>query len=423
MHTAAREFPDTFDEVIDDPFSGGSAKANDTVEPWWRDPATIPLREFLFAHHYIRSTVGATIAGGARGKTTLSMAEGISMAVGRNLMSGELLSSGPLRVWHLNGEEDQDELDRRAAAVCQHYQISRADLGNRFFLQSVRNTPKRIVTLNRNVPALNAEVMAWMTSFIRKNRIDVFMIDPLVSFHSVSESDNGHMDMVIKEAFGGIAGTTKSAGEVFHHPGKAKPGQVETTVEDARGASAIIWAARSARVLNFMTPEEAGKLGIAEDQRRLHVRIANGKANMGPLGTAKWMKLIIENLPNGDHVAVASSWKPPDPFQGITTADLELAKNWSRTGEYRADSRSPKWFGYKLAEHLHLDVSHGSHGPAGTAKDVARVKEIMRQWLKNKVLATEQRSDDESKKRQFIVPGTDQPMHRFNGQSDDEYVL
>ena len=72
---------------------------------------------------------------------------------------------------------------------------------------------------------------------------------------------------------------------------QGQQGQTETAVEDRRGSSALIWAARSARVLNFMSPEEANKLGIAEDQRRLHIRVANGKADIAPIGKAEWMKL------------------------------------------------------------------------------------------------------------------------------------
>jgi hypothetical protein len=145
-----------------------------------------------------------------------------------------------------------------------------------------------------------------MTEFIKANQIDVFMIDPLVSFHGVVENDNSHMDMVVKQGFGAIANKTNSAGELFHHPGKPKPGQTDTTVEDGRGASALLWAVRSARVLNFMTPAEADRLGMSEEERRLHVRVANGKANMAPLGKAEWMKIEVELLPNGDQVACAA---------------------------------------------------------------------------------------------------------------------
>jgi RecA-family ATPase len=387
---------------------------------WWRDPATIPPRSTLYEGHYNRRTIGATIGGGGRAKTTRGIYEGISMAVGFDIATKEKLPSGELRVWICNGEEDQDELDRRVAATCQRYGISQADLGGRLFVQSVRDNPLRIATLVNNRPAIDETVKNYMTGFISANTIDVFMIDPLVSFHGVMENDNSHMDAVVKEGFGAIANQTNSAGELFHHPGKPRPGQADATVEDGRGASAILWAVRSARVFNFMTPEEAAKLGLSEDERRLHIRIANGKANMGPLGKAKWMKLVVENLANGDAVACASPWTPPDPFKNITATDMELARTLAATGAYRADKRSPKWFGYELAKHFDLKVSHaGDTDPA----DLARIQSIIKTWLKNKVLEIEERKDDERKTRSFIIPGPfkpDLPAALPAEYSDDE---
>jgi hypothetical protein len=318
----------------------------DMPRAWWHDPASIPPRSSLYDGHYIRRTIGATIGGGGRAKTTRGIYEGISMAVGFDIATKDKLPDGKLQVWICNGEEEQDELDRRVAAACQRYNVSEADLGGRLFVQSVRDAPLRIATLVNNRPVIDETVKKYMVAFIERNDIDVFMIDPLVSFHGVLENDNSHMDLVIKEGFGAIANRTSSAGELFHHPGKPRPGQAETTVEDGRGASSILWAVRSARVFNFMTPEEAAKLGLSEDERRLHIRITNGKANAGPLGKAKWMRLVVENLANGDAVAVASPWSPPDPFKNVTTADMELARKLAATGEYRADMRSPKWLGY-----------------------------------------------------------------------------
>jgi hypothetical protein len=155
-----------------------------------------------------------------------------------------------------------------------------------------------------------------------------------------------------------------------------------------------------------MTPEEAAKLGMAEDERRLHIRIANGKANMGPLGKAKWMRLVVENLPNGDAVACASPWTPPDPFKNLTVTDMELARTLARSGAYRADRRSPEWFGYALAKQLDLAVSHdGRTDP----KDLARVQSILKKWLENRVLDIDKRKDDGRKERSFIVPGPFKP--------------
>jgi RecA-family ATPase len=387
-------------------------------KPWWRDPATIPPRQFLHGRHYIRRAISATIAAGGRGKTTLAVFEAVTMSAGFDLATREPLPGGPLRVWLGNGEEDQDELDRRVAAVCQRYRISEADLGGRLFVQSVRDL--RIATIINSVPTIDSNAKRRMVDFILDNRIDVFMVDPLVSFHDVPENDNAAMDKVIKQGFGAVAAETNAAGELFHHPGKPKPGQAETTVEDGRGASSVLWAVRSARVLNFMSPTEAAQLGMSEDERRLHVRIANGKANMGPLGKAKWMKIEVENLANGDQVACSSSWTPPNPFQGVTTADLELAQKLAQTGAYRDDSRSPDWFGYALAKQLGINVIYNG---ANNPKDLAKLKSIIKTWKQSNVLAVEHREDEQRRSRAFIVPGKPVAAGRASHYFEDDDVV
>ena len=118
-NTASRENTDT--SVLD-------------VQPWWRDPTTIPPREFLYSRHYIRRNIGASIGAGGRLKTSHSLFEAVEMTAGRNLATGEALPNGPLRVGCLNAEEEQDELDRRTAAICQRYNVSQADLGGRLFV-------------------------------------------------------------------------------------------------------------------------------------------------------------------------------------------------------------------------------------------------------------------------------------------------
>jgi AAA domain len=385
----------------------------------WRDPAEIPPREALYGKHFMRCSIGATIGAGGRAKTTQGTYESISMAVGFDLTTRELLPKGPLRVWFINAEEDKNELDRRFAATCLRHNVSLEDLGGRLFVESVSENPMRLATLVGGTPTLNQAALGLMRDFITRNQIDVFMIDPFISFHTVNESTNADMDLLIKGGLGVIAKATNSHGEIFHHPGKPKPGQ-ETTVEDGRGASAIIYAVRSARVFNFTTPAEATKLGIPEDQRRLHIRISNGKANMAPIGKAHWIKIGVENLPNGDEVACASLWTPPDPFDGVTSADVELARELARTGAHRADSRSSDWFGYPLASHLKIDVRPCRDN---APEDLARLKAIIKIWLKNNVLAIDEREDEHRKKRQFIVPGGFQQQRPEGEDSDDDSAL
>jgi hypothetical protein len=120
-----------------------------------------------------------------------------------------------------------------------------------------------------------------------------------------------------------IADETNCSIELVHH--SRKTGGAEVTVEDGRGAGALLAAVRSARVLNPMSQDEANKAGI--ENRRLHFRVENGKANLvRPVDQATWYKLASVDLANGDDVGVVTPWEWPNPFDGITVADLRAAQ-------------------------------------------------------------------------------------------------
>jgi hypothetical protein len=215
-----------------------------------------------------------------------------------------------------------------------------------------------------------------------RNRIDAVAIDPLISFHSVRETDNGDMDLVCKEAFGAIAGKIRAV-DLVHHPRKLAPGESNTTVDDARGASAILGAVRVARTFNFMTTAEAAQLGIHDDDRRRHVRIENGKNNPGPIGKAHWVKIETEILPNGDEVACATLWKAPNPFDGVTAHDLKVVQRVVQGGAFRADSQSRQWLGWWIAENLpHLGIKTRHADKPRDKAEVTRLNSILKTWLK-----------------------------------------
>jgi hypothetical protein len=195
------------------------------------DPASIPAREWLFGRHYIRGAVSATIGAPGRLKSTTVLTEMIGMAVGRDLMTGEALASGPLRAAYLNGEEVQDELDRRVAAICQHFGLKPQDCGGRLWVRSTRDRPIRVAVRNpRGDAMVQGDVVTALTDWCDQRQIDAIGIDPLISFHAVRESDNGDMDLVCKEAFGAIAGKTRAV-DLVHHPRKLAPGESNATVD------------------------------------------------------------------------------------------------------------------------------------------------------------------------------------------------
>ena len=111
-------------------------------------------------------------------------------------------------------------------------------------------------------------------------------------------------------------------------------------------------------------------------------------------------------MPNGDTVACSTLWKPPDPFKGMTARDVEVGRKVAQGGAYRADSQSPLWVGYALAEHLNINVRYGHDNKK---EDLARIKAIIKMWTKNNVLDTEVREDEMRRKRRHIIPGSFQP--------------
>jgi hypothetical protein len=371
------------------------------------DPAKIPRRAWLDPRkHYMRGVVGASIGAPGRLKSTNELAEFIGMAVGRDLFTEKPLECGALRVAYLNGEENQVELDRWVAAICRRYGIKREDCGDRLWVVSTRDTPIRLAVPGPGGAAVIAqEVVDELLKWCEACQIDVLGVDPLISFHRVRENDSGDMDTLCKEGFGRIAGEIRSV-DLVAHTRKSGPGEINTTVDDWRGASSQLGAVRIARTFNFMTTAEAIQLGVEEKDRRLHVRIDDGKSNPGPAGAANWVKIEVENLPNGDVIAVATLWVPPDPFQNVSTADMRVARELAQTGEYRADVRSPKWFGWRLAEHLKVQIRYGG---ANSKLDLARIKAIIKTWLQNKVLEEEERVDENSKKRIHIIAGSFRP--------------
>jgi RecA-family ATPase len=99
------------------------------------------------------------------------------------------------------------------------------------------------------VDGIRAEIVA--------KAIDVLQIDPFVASHTVAENDNTKIALVARQ-WAAIAEETGCAVELVHHVRKLGNGSTVLTVEDARGASALIAAVRSARVINAGT---AGRIG------------------------------------------------------------------------------------------------------------------------------------------------------------------
>ena len=86
------------------------------VRPFvWRDPASLPPRQWVYGRHLIRKFVSATFAPGGVGKSALVLAEAMAMASGKPVLG--IRPRKRLRVGYWNGEDPFEETERRAFAA------------------------------------------------------------------------------------------------------------------------------------------------------------------------------------------------------------------------------------------------------------------------------------------------------------------
>ncbi|WP_342150369.1 helicase RepA family protein [Methylorubrum sp. SB2] len=364
----------------------------------WCEPSKIPPREWVYGRHLIRRYVSATIAPGGLGKSSLALVETVAMVSGKDLL-GERPTE-PLRVWYWNGEDPADELQRRVMAIALKYDLEHRDIGGRLFINSGRDTEIVIAQQNRDGVTVAAPVVEAIKATIRENKIDVLVIDPFVSSHRVSENDNGAIDRVAK-TWARIAEETNCAVELIHHARKTNGNEV--TIEDSRGAVALLSAARSARTLNGMTKEEAERAGV--ENRRAHFRVDNGKANLAPPPEGStWFKMESVALGNGpldndgDYIGVVTPWTWPDPLEALSVADLRAAQAAVQSGgPWRENVQAKEWVGRPIAHALKLNPDDKA--------DREKVKRMLRVWIETGMFVVVQGHDEKSRPRPCVEVG------------------
>lgn len=167
-------------------------------------------------------------------------------------------------------------------------------------------------------------------------------------------------------------------------------------------AVALINATRSTLVINRMTPEEADRLGIADQDRRRFINVSDDKHNRAPAEKADWFQLVGIDLGNGgiglgDNVAAVAPWTLPDPFDDITTRDLAGVQKAISEGERRENAQAAQWAGKAVATVLGLDAEKKA--------DKSRIKSMLRTWISNGFLRVVEREDKNRDLRKWIETG------------------
>lgn len=358
----------------------------------WIDPSTLPRREFAYGNHLIRKYVSVTVSPGGLGKTALSLAESLAMSSGRALLGTK--PPQRLRVWVFNAEDPRDEMERRIMAACIHYNLSPKDIEGHLFLDSGREQEMVVAIEDKKAGVVIREpIVEAVVEQIERNAIDVMIVDPFVSTHGVNENDNGAIDKVAK-LWAQIADCTNCAIDIVHH--LRKVADREATVEDARGAVSLIGAARSVRVLNRMSQEQADQAGLNNEERFGYFSVTYGKSNLTPLSSKlDWRHLVSVPLGNGrgftkpqDFAPVVTEWKWPSSeeiAQDVTEGQREAIRVAVTTSDFKLSPRAKNWAGLAVAYAMGLDAEdEAQRKRAGT---------VLRALLKEGVLVEVEERD------------------------------
>jgi hypothetical protein len=357
----------------------------------WRDETAIPPRQWLYGRHLLRRFVSVDVAAGGTGKSSVKIGEALAMAAGRTLYDAEV-HDGPLAVWLYNLEDPAEESERRIHATAKWFKIGPSDVEGRLFVDSGRDQRCVIATETEYGARIAQPVYEQLKAQLLERGIDVLIIDPFVSSHEVSENDNRAIDAVVK-AWGRLADECNCSVNLVHHVRKGNG--AETNADSARGAKALVDAARSVAVFNRMTPDEASLAGVAEDQRGFYFRTQNDKANLAPPEKASWYRMNNVSLDNGDQVGVACPWKWPELFEGVSTRHLIAVQKAVEAGEWRADPRSPQWVGAAVAQVLDIRLEDSRK----------RISGLLKEWIANAALEVVEKEDEQRRPRKFVVVG------------------
>jgi hypothetical protein len=379
------------------------------------DFTRIPQRQWLYGKHYMRGIASATISPGGGGKTTLGLVEALSMATARNLLGEQ--PAERLHVWYHNGEDGTDELNRRIAAICVHYGIDPRELEGWLFVTSGLEMPIKIAGGNGDV-RLNKEVSEAVITGIRGNDIDVLVMDPLITLHSLAEAENHKMDPVLRK-FASIANEMNCSIELAHHTRKKVTGQEEYTTADARGASAIIDAVRSARTINGLSENDAKLLDINDEIEVLsYFRLDKGKVNMTRKGASSYYRFVSVELPNGpdggpgDDVGTVEFVIPPNAAIELSESDITFLVAEVANGDCAEKPQAESWFGYVIAKHFDID--------ADTGLGRVKIEGVIRDLKQRKLIKVERRKAKHAKPGDRHARNFYARRHRVSGGGDQQ---
>ncbi len=210
------------------------------------------------------------------GKSMISLQIAVAVACGLPVAGGAIPAPRATgRVVYISGEDDIDHIHRRLLALRSalaaepgaggRHALDRYDAGmDQLDLAALAGERLPLLRAGRQAdePSECAEAISYLTQACEGARL--IILDPMVMYHSVSESDNGHMDHLARLLIR-IARRCGAAILAVHHTGQEAMLSARDDHQAGRGATAFAAAARAVWVLRRLSAAERKK---AEEENR-----------------------------------------------------------------------------------------------------------------------------------------------------------
>jgi RecA-family ATPase len=349
------------------------------------DEMTMPRRQWLYGTAYIRGYISVLASAGGVGKTSLTIVEALSIATGMPLLDEEVHDQG--NVWLINLEDPRSELNMRVLAAMKHYGLKKDDVYGKLFIDGEDDIKIVMAAEGRDGLVTNDALATYFQEKIISENITTVIVDPFVSVSQVNENSNTSIQVVVA-MFRAIARNANCSVTLVHHTRKGN-GE-DANVDSIRGAGSLIGAARTARIINKISVEDAMQLGFPEDQATGMFRVDDAKQNLAAAtDKSLYRRIIGVQIANGEWIGVCISMKKPDHFDSITTKDAmrvqRVVGKQAESDPYRENVQSKQWVGVAIAQELGLDIDEQAVK--------TRVKAIVRTWVKTDVLRIDKVQD------------------------------
>lgn len=263
----------------------------------------LPKEPWLIPGELLAGDLTVWAAPGATGKSSRSLQ--VAVALGRG--EGSAMGLKPLRrtkVWVINREDRPNQQRKRIAAICKLFGYNPAGIQGWIHLLNSDLTGTCLAKRGRNGEPVEGPDVQPVIQYILDNGIGAVIIDPLVSIHGLTESNNDEMRFLM-EVLRRIARITGAAIWLIHHSNKPSGASSEGRAGDvnsARGASDITNAPRIAKTMYSMPQSEAKKWGVPAETCHRYVRIDDAKTNHYAMNaTPQWFEKVAVPLDNGEN--------------------------------------------------------------------------------------------------------------------------